>query len=84
MRPELVVCLGATAAKSLLGTGFRVTRQRGEVLPIPGRDERALATVHPSAVLRADDREAAYQDLVADLAVVAEVLAPGGQRTTRR
>ncbi|HEY0453204.1 UdgX family uracil-DNA binding protein [Actinophytocola sp.] len=74
VRPELVVCLGAIAAKSLLGQDFRVTKERGKVVSMPDRPERALATVHPSAVLRAKDREAAYQELVADLAVAAKVL----------
>jgi DNA polymerase len=73
--PELVVCLGATAAKSLLGPDFRVTQERGKLLSVPGRDDLPLvATVHPSAVLRADDREAAHQGLVADLTVAAKVL----------
>ncbi|MGH3877949.1 MAG: UdgX family uracil-DNA binding protein [Actinophytocola sp.] len=79
--PELVVALGATAAKSLLGQDFRVTKQRGSVLPMPDREERVVATVHPSAVLRANDREAAYQGLLADLTVAAKEM---GQRTTRR
>ena len=79
--PELVVALGATAAKSLLGQDFRVTEQRGSVLSMPDREERVVATVHPSAVLRANDREAAYQGLVADLTVAAKEM---GQRTTRR
>jgi uracil-DNA glycosylase len=79
--PELVVALGATAAKSLLGQDFRVTKQRGAVVSMPDREERVVATVHPSAVLRARDREAAYQGLVADLTVAAKEL---GQRTTRR
>ncbi len=74
--PELVVCLGATAAKALLGPTFRVTKQLGEVVE---RDtslgtRRFLATVHPSSVLRADDREAAYAAFAADLAAVAEAL----------
>jgi uracil-DNA glycosylase family protein len=69
--PKLIVCLGAIAARSLLGTMFRVTQQRGEVMehatPIGVR--RVLATVHPSAVLRAsgEDRSAAFAGLVADL-----------------
>ncbi|GAA5158992.1 UdgX family uracil-DNA binding protein [Pseudonocardia eucalypti] len=72
LRPTLLVTLGATAAKALLGSSFRVTAHRGEVL-----DRRAgpplLPTVHPSAVLRApDDRRAAEFDaLVADLKVAA-------------
>ncbi|GAB1515887.1 UdgX family uracil-DNA binding protein [Actinophytocola sp. KF-1] len=80
VRPDLVVFLGATAAQSLLGTTFKVTQQRGEVLAIPDRPERAVATVHPSSVLRSDDREAAYRDLVADLRAAASVLS-GRQRT---
>jgi uracil-DNA glycosylase len=72
--PEVLVALGATAGKGLLGSSYRVTKQRGQLL------ERAdappvLGTVHPSAVLRADeDREAVYAGLVADLRVVAGVL----------
>lgn len=85
LRPKLVVVLGATAAKALLGPSFRVTRSRGEVLPWPASaqrpqdfpqiDARLVATIHPSAVLRADDRDAAYAGLVADLKVVAGCLA---------
>jgi len=71
--PELVVLLGATAGKALLGPSFRVTRSRGQLLEGPG-GQRVLATIHPSAVLRADDREAALAGLVADLRVVAGVL----------
>lgn len=82
VRPELVVLLGATAAQSLLGTGFRVTKDRGKVLDVPDRPELAVATVHPSSVLRSDDREAAYQALVADLesaaAALGGVSAPSG------
>jgi DNA polymerase len=72
LRPEIVVALGATAAKALIGPSFRVTRQRGELLP--WRNTRILATIHPSAVLRADDREEAYNGLVTDLTVVAAAL----------
>jgi uracil-DNA glycosylase family protein len=82
--PEVLVVLGATAARALLGPSFRVTRSRGVLLPWPpdgDADEEAtasayaLATVHPSAVLRADDRDAAYAALVKDLTVAAQVLA---------
>ena len=62
--------LGATAASALLGNGFRLTEQRGRLLE-PAEGMPAVATVHPSVVLRTPDREAAYQGLVADLAVVA-------------
>jgi DNA polymerase len=85
LQPELVVVLGASAASSLLGPKFRVTRSRGVLLPwpdsahhpedFPDGDGQLLATIHPSAVLRADDRRAAYEGLVADLAVGAAALA---------
>ncbi|GGM26610.1 MULTISPECIES: UdgX family uracil-DNA binding protein [Micromonospora] len=100
LRPEIIVVLGATAAKALLGPTFRVTRQRGELLPWPASAQhpadftrvpvdsagqvadappaRLLATIHPSAVLRADDRDQAYQGLVADLTVAARALSGGG------
>ena len=69
--PALIVCLGATAARALLGSSFRVTKQRGEVLELatPVGVRPVLATVHPSAVLRAtgDDRDEAFAGLVADL-----------------
>ena len=52
LRPELVILLGATAAKSLLGPSFRVTRQRGTLMPgPPGSGAQLIATIHPSAVL---------------------------------
>ena len=81
LRPEVVVLLGATAGKAVFGPSFRVTQSRGVLMPWPpsGDESRygggqALATLHPSAVLRADDREAARAGLVADLRVVAAVL----------
>jgi DNA polymerase len=90
LRPRAVVVLGATAAKALLGPDFRVTRSRGVLMPWPDsayhpedfagevRDGAfALATIHPSAVLRADDRDAALAGLIDDLRVVADALADG-------
>jgi len=69
--PALIVCLGATAARALLGSSFRVTKQRGQVLELttPIGVRPVLATVHPSAVLRAtgEDRDEAFAGLVADL-----------------
>ena len=69
--PALIVCLGATAARALLGSSFRVTKQRGQVLELatPVGIRLVLATVHPSAVLRAtgEDRDEAFAGLVADL-----------------
>ena len=76
--PSLIVCLGATAVRSLLGTGFRVSKQRGQVLelPTPVGQRQVLATVHPSSVLRAtgEDRDVAYASLVDDLRVAAEAI----------
>jgi DNA polymerase len=74
VRPRVLVCLGATAAQSLLGRDFRVTQHRGEWL---GSDlaERVTATIHPSAILRAGERrEAEMAAFVEDLRFVASVL----------
>lgn len=77
--PELVVALGATAAKALLGRDFRLTRHRGELVEW---DRRPLvsATVHPSSILRVppERREDAYRALVADLTVAAGALGGAG------
>lgn len=76
VRPEILVLLGATAAKALLGSSFRVSRERGRFVE-SALAPRVLATLHPSSILRAgdDEREAALQGLVDDLAVVAAALA---------
>jgi DNA polymerase len=79
LSPELVVALGATAARALLGGSFRVSRDRGTPLPLPlppdGESQATVvATLHPSAILRADDRERAYEGLVADLRTAARTL----------
>jgi uracil-DNA glycosylase len=74
--PDVVVCLGATAAQALLGPRFRVTKQRGHWLSTP-LAPRVLATVHPSSILRAPDdggRQREFDALVADLAVVRAAL----------
>jgi len=70
VKPRALVLLGATAAQSLLGRGFRVTKERGRLLD---SDLAGLvtATIHPSAVLRSDDREAMFAGLVDDLRLVA-------------
>jgi DNA polymerase len=67
VRPRLVVTLGATAAKALLGAPFRLTRHRGEVLEYEGLP--LVATLHPSAVLRGPQERQAemLEELVADL-----------------
>jgi uracil-DNA glycosylase family protein len=76
VRPRVLVVLGATAAQALLGSSFRVSRQRGEFVDAD-LAPRVLATVHPSSILRAPDDEAralAYKGFVADLTVVAAEL----------
>ena len=76
LKPAVIVALGATAAKALLGNTFRVSRQRGEPVASP-LAPHVLATVHPSSLLRAPDpaaREADYARFVADLRVVATLL----------
>ncbi|MGR6924165.1 UdgX family uracil-DNA binding protein [[Actinomadura] parvosata] len=71
VKPEVVVVLGATAARSLLGRSFRVTQHRGE--PVPLGEAVAVATIHPSAVLRAPDRDEAYAGFLADLQAAARI-----------
>lgn len=76
VKPEAVVCLGATAAQALLGPRFRVTKERGRWVTAAWA-ERVLATVHPSAILRAPDDEARHREFdlfVADLAHVRDAL----------
>jgi DNA polymerase len=76
VQPVVVVCLGATAAQSVLGSQFKLMQHRGRVMPSTLAD-RVIATIHPSAVLRAPDsegRRAAYEMLVEDLRVVARTL----------
>lgn len=62
VRPELVVALGATAAQAFLGSGFRLTKHRGEVLASP-LAPRVTATVHPSSILRAPDDKTRRREL---------------------
>jgi uracil-DNA glycosylase family protein len=71
--PEALVCLGATAAKALLGSSFRVTKERGRVFE-SDHAPLTMGTVHPSSILRIDDeeeRKAARRELAADLAGLA-------------
>jgi uracil-DNA glycosylase len=76
LRPEGVVVLGATAGVSLFGSSFRVGAMRGRRIETPDLTcDWAVATTHPSAVLRAEDREAAFDGLVTDLTVAADALA---------
>jgi uracil-DNA glycosylase len=78
VRPEALVLLGATAAKALLGSSFRVTQHRGEPLE-SGLAPLVTATIHPSAILRAPDdrsRQEERQAFAEDLRIAARVLDP--------
>ncbi|MFI1205029.1 UdgX family uracil-DNA binding protein [Streptomyces sp. NPDC020883] len=92
--PEVVVALGATAGRALLGPSFRVSKDRGVPIPLveegapggktaPGKVGKGggasacvVATLHPAAILRAEDRAAPYAGLVSDLRVAAGTLEP--------
>ena len=76
LKPEVVVCLGATAAQALIGKNFKVSQQRGELVASP-LAKHVTATVHPSSILRAPDDESrreAYASFVADLKKIAKVI----------
>jgi uracil-DNA glycosylase len=73
VQPSVLVALGATAGQALFGRQFRVTKQRGELIDSP-LAEYVLATIHPSAILRAEDRDREYAGFVADLQKVAELI----------
>lgn len=73
VRPSIAVLMGATAAQAVMGPAFRVSKDRGKVMPSP-LGVPVLATVHPSSILRASDdesREVAYASFVNDLKVAA-------------
>jgi uracil-DNA glycosylase len=82
LEPRVVVTLGATAGQALFGSSFRITGARGTRIswstPGPSEDQArevtVVPTIHPSAVLRADDRDAAYVGLVTDLRAAASAL----------
>ncbi len=74
VKPQVIVCLGATAAQSLLGRSFRVTQQRGQLLPFRN-GVTITATVHPSSILRAPDDDARHREMqlfIEDLRVVSK------------
>ena len=76
VHPQIVVALGATAAQALLGSAFRLSKHRGEILSSP-LAARVLATVHPSAILRAPDSATRHRELgkfIEDLQQVASML----------
>lgn len=76
IKPDVIVALGATAAQSLLGPQFRVTKQRGEFIPST-LAPYVMATVHPSSILRAPDDEARHLEMrlfIDDLKKLAKVI----------
>jgi uracil-DNA glycosylase len=90
VRPRIAVALGAVASAALMGSGFRLTRHRGELQQWPPPKgpfatsqlniAGLLATIHPSAVLRANtaDRKELFGGLVADLAAAEELMTIAG------
>jgi uracil-DNA glycosylase len=75
VQPRIIVCLGATAAQAILGSSFKVTKQRGEPMPSP-LAAAVVATVHPSSILRAPDttsRHRAEREFFADLKKIARL-----------
>jgi uracil-DNA glycosylase len=92
VNPLVIVALGATAGQALLGSSFRVGAHRGQALPWTlesrsarpdegGHEVTVVPTIHPSAVLRAVDRDSAYNGLVHDLAAASDVLGREDGRT---
>ena len=76
LKPQVVVCLGATAAQALISPTFKVTKERGKLIPST-LAPHVMATVHPSSILRAPDEEARASEMklfVADLRAVAKVI----------
>jgi uracil-DNA glycosylase family protein len=74
VQPEVVLCLGATAAQSFMGSRFSITRNRGRVFETPWA-KAFIVTYHPSAILRMEEGPAAqaYADLVADLKLAHQI-----------
>jgi uracil-DNA glycosylase len=76
IHPQVIVCLGATAAQSVLGPSYRLTKERGKFVQYPWA-RYVTATVHPSSILRAPDEEqrhVQYREFVRDLKRVRQVL----------
>ena len=82
VRPRVIVALGATAALALLFPNFKLTKRRGEFVESEW-PAQVTATVHPSAILRAPDRESRHNEMakfIADLKVVAKALKGRGAK----
>jgi uracil-DNA glycosylase len=76
VRPSIIVCLGATAAQSVFGPEYRLTREHGRFVPHAWAPF-ATSTIHPSAILRApaeEQRHLAWQEFVADLTKVRDMV----------
>lgn len=74
IKPEVIVCLGATAAQAILGRNFKVTQSRGQPITSSPYAPVVIATVHPSSILRAPDDESRHEEMrkfIDDLKVVA-------------
>lgn len=77
LKPDVVVCLGATSAQAILGRSFKVTQQRGKVITGSAYAPTIIATVHPSSILRAPDDETRHEEMrkfIDDLKVVARFI----------
>jgi uracil-DNA glycosylase len=86
LQPEVIVCLGATAAQSVIGREAKVTRDRGKILASP-LCQQTVMTWHPSAVLRAPDATARAKmqaELIHDLKTVARAISSDSRKTPRR
>jgi len=78
LKPRVIVCMGATAAKAVIGKDFKVSTQRGRFVPSP-LAEHVFATLHPSALLRLRDeeeKEVAFRQFVKDLSLIKKALGP--------
>ena len=76
LQPKVIVCLGATAAQTLLGKDFRVTQHRGEFVE-SGLAPYVAATIHPSAILRMPDEATRHDEMqrfIADLRKIAKII----------
>jgi DNA polymerase len=76
LKPKVLVCLGATAAQALIGKAFRVSTQRGQFVKSEFA-EITVATVHPSSILRAPNKETRHREMalfIADLKKIARVI----------
>jgi uracil-DNA glycosylase family protein len=85
VKPELIVCLGATAAQALLGPSFRITLERGRIIEREGLP-KIMATYHPSAILRAPKREDAHrmlEELKNDLRAAVRQIMKRSLKTTK-